>query len=377
MSQADAWRTHHLILKLSQSSNILPSPLFIGNISECDRFFRRSGGYGEIYRASYQERAVALKRLSTPITADLDVQRRARIRFCQEALTWRRLQHKFIVPLLGIDRDTFPPYLVMVSPWMEHGTVLDYIKTNGTDCVERLLFEVAQGLAHLHSMNIVHGDLRGANILINDDLHACLTDFGLSGFSDTTETGTASTSNRAGSLRWMAPELIDPPRFGRKHFLRTTASDAYAFACVCIELYTGSPPFLGLCEGSVLLQVIAGHRPSRPDDLDSDALWNRMAALWAEDPEARPSITSIAEFMRDLCGAPKEHIEESTIDSLHIMDPFRNLDVISEAGFSTSSYASTNSDFWRRNFPRRFFVLKCPNEVRFVRLKLNTKLISV
>jgi serine/threonine protein kinase len=71
-----------------------------------------------------------------------------------------------------------------------------------------------------------------ANILINEDWSACLADFGLSIFSDVTS---SMSTNRRGSLYWMAPELLDPDRFGTK-FIRTPATDVYAFGCVCLEV---------------------------------------------------------------------------------------------------------------------------------------------
>jgi serine/threonine protein kinase len=71
-----------------------------------------------------------------------------------------------------------------------------------------------------------------ANILIGEDWSACLADFGLSIFSDATA---SMTTNRGGSLYWMAPELMDPDRFGMK-FSRSPASDVYAFGCVCLEV---------------------------------------------------------------------------------------------------------------------------------------------
>ncbi|KAJ7802642.1 kinase-like domain-containing protein, partial [Mycena olivaceomarginata] len=69
------------------------------------------------------------------------------------------------------------------------------------------LFETAHSLAYLHSQNIVHGDLRGGNVLINDEEHAQLADFGLAIVTDAT-LGTTSTTRR-GSSRWMASELLD------------------------------------------------------------------------------------------------------------------------------------------------------------------------
>lgn len=98
------------------------------------------------------------------------------------------------------------------------------------------MLEIVVGLEYLHSMNIVHGDLRGHNILISDDFHVRLTDFGLATTIVSGEGDQSSTANRAGCVRWFAPELIDPRWFGAERFVRTRATDVYAFACVCIEV---------------------------------------------------------------------------------------------------------------------------------------------
>ncbi|KAJ7202206.1 kinase-like domain-containing protein, partial [Mycena haematopus] len=146
---------------------------------------------------------------------------------------------------------------------------------------------IAQGLQYLHSRDIVHGDLRRANILINEDWSACLADLGLSIFSDATS---LLTTNRGGSAYWMAPELLDPNRFGIE-FARTPASDVYAFGCVCFELYTGRPPFSSLLpEPGAMMKVINGERPQRPSSSPamSDILWNCVSTYWAQEPTIRP-----------------------------------------------------------------------------------------
>jgi serine/threonine protein kinase len=111
--------------------------------------------------------------------------------------------------------------------------------------------QIAEGLVYLHSKDIVHGDLRGvrpfltcllteaqcvefqANVLIDDDWHPQLADFGLSSFSDATQS--QNTSYR-GSVRWMAPELLSPDAFGLGHFRRTKESDIHSLACLYLEV---------------------------------------------------------------------------------------------------------------------------------------------
>ncbi|KAJ7202578.1 kinase-like domain-containing protein [Mycena pura] len=217
-----------------------------------------------------------------------EAQRRIRAQICKEALVWQSLQHPSILPFLGIDQETFPGYLCLASPWMEQGTVLKYLESHGMANVDRLLFEIAEGLQYLHSQQVVHGDLRGANILISNGWNACLADFGLTSFSDVTAS-TDTSHNRAGSLRWMAPELIDPEKFGQR-FLRTPATDVYAFGCVCLELYTGQPPFADFRETAVILKVSDGVRPERPTCAPtmSDTLWDLVNDCWEQQSTNRP-----------------------------------------------------------------------------------------
>ncbi|KAJ6554032.1 kinase-like domain-containing protein, partial [Mycena vulgaris] len=181
-------KARRIIIKLSEACDKLPSSLFITGVTGRDEHATFGGGFGDIYRASYAGKRVALKHLRTFRDAENRRMRLVRsfFQFCREALVWQHLHHPFILPLIGIDRDTFPPSICMVSPWMEHGTVLKYLNDYGRANVDKLLSEIAQGMQYLHSKNIVHGDLRGANILITHEWSACLADFGLTSFSDAT-----------------------------------------------------------------------------------------------------------------------------------------------------------------------------------------------
>ncbi|KAJ7148882.1 kinase-like domain-containing protein, partial [Mycena filopes] len=152
------------------------------------------------------------------------------------------------------------------------------------------------GLQYLHSQSIVHGDLRGpgANILLDDQGHARLADFGLAAFSD----GPLVPTKRGGSLRWMAPELIDPESCELVSFQRTFASDIYSFGCVCLELYTGKPPFSEIIsEGAVLLKVIKGHRPEFPTQDPLVPAWCQqvITMCWSHIPSSRPGAGVLIE----------------------------------------------------------------------------------
>ncbi|KAJ7145906.1 kinase-like domain-containing protein [Mycena epipterygia] len=224
-----------------------------------------------------------------------------RLKFCQEALLWLKLDHPHILPLIGIYREPLTELsssLFMVSPWMGEGTVLTHLKDVGMADVNRLLLQIAQGLQYLHSQGIVHGDLRGRNILITTDWTVRLIDFGLSRSFDASR----RTSKEGGSLRWMAPELIDPEEFGLQ-FRPTPATDVYAFGCVCVELYTGQPPFshipMDASDYAIVRCVMDGERPERPTEepLMTDRFWNCVTTYWGQNYTIRPSAEVIVSDM--------------------------------------------------------------------------------
>ncbi|KAJ6489372.1 kinase-like domain-containing protein [Mycena vulgaris] len=265
-------KARRLIGKLAKACDKIPSSLELPSETNTRRFAAASG----------MCKPVALKHMRMFQGTD---QRDIRRKFCREALVWQRLRNPYIVPLIGIDTESFPSSLSMVSPWMKNGTVIKYLSgipdSDRQGIVNRLIREIAQGLAFLH-------DQRVSNILVDDNGSACLTDFGLTVLSDATAT---QTNHGAGSVRWMAPETLNPSACGLTEFARTPASDIYAFAC----LYTGYPPVHDaiLHDAPVMLQVINGERPSRPPNLIPDQIWQLTEQCWAHNFDQRPSILSI------------------------------------------------------------------------------------
>lgn len=81
-------------------------------------------------------------------------------------------------------------------------------------------------MAYLHEMGVVHGDVKGGNVLVSSNLHALLCDFGLAKTVDAT---TSTSLKGAGTVRWQAPELFnDAPR--------SFKTDVYAFGMTIYEV---------------------------------------------------------------------------------------------------------------------------------------------
>nr|GAT53157.1 kinase-like protein [Mycena chlorophos] len=267
----------------------IPTTLFITGITECtDRavFF---GGFSDVFKGVLHGQAVALKRMRIFNATDPLDPRSAKDRgnFVKEAFVWQTLQHKYIVPFIGVDAETFSPAFSIVSPWMKNGTVRMFLaKTQGRDRifgVNRLLPQISEGLEFLHSKGMIHGDLRGANILVDDQENACLVDFGLTVLIDAISTDTTTSGNRGGNPRWTAPEDFDSQD-------RSPKSDVFSLGC----LYTDQAPLPQIKDPAVMWSVRQNIRsPHPPRDVVPDYAWLFMESCWDASPTARPDIEEV------------------------------------------------------------------------------------
>ncbi|KAJ7447963.1 kinase-like domain-containing protein [Mycena latifolia] len=289
-----------LLKNLCAATKDFPPALFLELDSvDTNRQIGR-GGFADIFLGRYKGQDIALKRLQV-YQPELNEMSKISKSLLQEVLTWVHLKHAYVLPFFGLDEETFERYPpCIVTPYMRNGTMNNFVKNRNETLpdrrVDKLLFETAQGLTYLHSQNIVHGDLRGGNVLIDDGEHAQLADFGLAIVTDATLGTTSNT--RPGSARWMAPELHDY----KIKFKRTEASDVYAFACLCIEIYTGDQPFRNIPHDiTVVLGVLNQMRPPRPSSSGppdgtramSDRLWATVQACWAHEPSDRPNMYEV------------------------------------------------------------------------------------
>jgi len=172
---------------------------------------------------------------------------------------------------------------------MANGTVLSYMQKHPSMDHLKMVVGIAKGLSYLHSREpvIVHGDLRTGNILVSDTGVPCLTDFGLSRILN--ETGGMSTSSdAAGSLRWMSPELLHDDKVSE-------SSDVWAYGMTMLEITTGKRPYHAFnLEPVVLREIIDGRIPSRPAvPALTDELWRVCRRCWDLQPTQRPSMREV------------------------------------------------------------------------------------
>ncbi|KAL0565750.1 Rho guanine nucleotide exchange factor [Marasmius crinis-equi] len=298
-----------VMIRLSKLSGLHPKCLSIHNVHKLGQHPIAAGGFGDVWKGVIGDSdsggpIVCLKIVKVYLTSDVQALFKEYLR---EAIVWRQLKHPNLLPFLGIY------YLEdEISPWMEKGNLAQYLKATEGENIDRLVlvYDVAAGLAYLHSKKIVHGDLKGVNILITPDGRACIGDFGLSRVADTHAQLrlTTSTSRPAGTGRWLAPEILSAEAGPSKK------SDMYAFGCVCYEIFTIRQPFYELPnEMAVAVQVLVNkRRPSRPKETDSSELssemWSIMERCWDSDPESRPSAAWVVKQVETMTRSDSERV---------------------------------------------------------------------
>ncbi|KAJ7300978.1 kinase-like domain-containing protein [Mycena albidolilacea] len=243
------------------------------------------GGFGDIWKGLVRGQSVCVKIMR--IFQNDDIQAVLKD-FGREALIWRQLCHPNLLPFFGLYY--VDNRLCLVSPWMQNGNIMEFLRKPVNRDRLSLILDVARGLEYLHKQKVVHGDLKAINILVTPSGRACIADFGLSSVENAMTLSfphsTAST-RRGGTPRYQAPELFQ----GKKHHY---GSDVYAFACVCYEILTGQLPFHDLNDMAVMFHILNGKHPLRPMSC-SDSLWELLQNCWVENAGMRPTAPQIVE----------------------------------------------------------------------------------
>ncbi|KAG9318467.1 kinase-like domain-containing protein [Chiua virens] len=287
------------IYRMARKSAYLPRALQIARTSiSYERTYGPSGN-GLAATAIMNGGNVFIKRVMCNGSANLT---KCLEMFASEAILWKTLQHKNIVPFFGVVAEG-TSFMGLVSPFYRNGSINHYMRDHPRDWVtltKRFAKDIVKGLEyiHCHEPPIVHGNLKGDNVLVDDEGHARLGDFSQSYASDT---GKYLDSTRIGlqavnsPFHWMAPELL----LGGGTAKTTVKSDMYSFGCVLYEMLSGHIPFEGFSPREVMQCIREHKRPGRPESVkERDRVWRVAGACWESNPEDRPSVTRVMNLLR-------------------------------------------------------------------------------
>ncbi|EIM84603.1 uncharacterized protein STEHIDRAFT_100616 [Stereum hirsutum FP-91666 SS1] len=256
------------------------------------------GFFSDVYKGKWRDHEVAIKVLAETTPRNM---------FIHEIHMWKTLVHPNVLELLGASSASGDPPWFFVSPYFENGSLVEYLRglEVGTNVdYLRMVHEVAKGMAYLHSRGVLHGDLKGANILVDAHMHCVISDFGQSEMKSEA-LRISGTAPPRGTLRWQAPELMSGA-----HGVLTAEIDVYAFAITCVEIIgKGALPWALTDDDAVRRFVLENNmrppvplNPTCPSGVNSiiEACWNR-------DPKLRPTFTTIerdVERLRLQLGSP-------------------------------------------------------------------------
>lgn len=245
-----------------------------------------SGSYGDLYKGIYCSQEVAIKILKAErLNSELQKE------FAQEVYIMRKVRHKNVVQFIGAC--TRPPNLCIVTEFMCGGSVYDYLhKQKGAFKLPSLLkvaVDVSKGMNYLHQNNIIHRDLKAANLLMDENDVVKVADFGVARVKAQTGVMTAET----GTYRWMAPEVIEHKPYDHK-------ADVFSFGIVVWELLTGKLPYEYLTPLQAAIGVVQkGLRPTIPKHTHPK-LAELLERCWQQDSTLRPDFSEIIDILQQI-----------------------------------------------------------------------------
>ncbi|CAK5271870.1 unnamed protein product [Mycena citricolor] len=287
-----------------------------GEVCREGNYPQAHGGFADVWKGTWGKQPgnwVAIKVLRSRLD-DPDTEIKMSKRLSRELAVWKRLNHKHVLKLWGTVSD-FGPYKSMVCPWLEQGSVSKYMERRGDilSMADRLqlLCEVADGLNYLHENSIVHGDLTGSNILIDDEGKAHLCDFGLSTIVAEICGSSSLTSCIGGAVRWADSALYTLSE--DEDLVVTTRNDIYSFGSVTLEasglcLLSGRIPYHYMrSDAQVVIELHKGNKPRRPaQSFVTDLQWAFIQRCWNVDQGSRPDSQ---ELMRIIQGLHRASLE--------------------------------------------------------------------
>ncbi|CAL5427916.1 unnamed protein product [Camellia sinensis] len=271
-----------------------------------------TGGFGTVYKGElHGGTKIAVKRMEPGL-----VNERVWDQFKSEIAVLSKFRHKHLVSLIGYCLDGNERLLVY--EYMPQGTISRHLfrwNEEGLKALEwwerlAIALDVARGVEYLHGLGFIHRDLKPSNILLGDDMHAKVADFG---FVRRAPNGKSSVLTKlAGTFGYLAPEYAVTGRV-------TVKIDVFSFGVILMQLITGKKAVVELethqdeCIGLVTwfrkmrMHEIAFHKAIDPViDLDEETLASiRIVAelaghCCAKKPSQRPNICHAVNVLSSL-----------------------------------------------------------------------------
>ncbi|XP_008770896.3 mitogen-activated protein kinase kinase kinase 21 isoform X1 [Rattus norvegicus] len=292
-----------------------------------------AGGFGQVYRATWQGQEVAVKAARRDPEQDAAA---AAESVRREARLFAMLRHPNIIQLRGVCLQQ--PHLCLVLEFARGGALNRALAAAAPDprvpgprrarripphVLVNWAVQIARGMLYLHEeavVPILHRDLKSSNILLlekieHDDI--CnktlkITDFGLA-----REWHRTTRMSAAGTYAWMAPEVIRSSLFSK-------GSDIWSYGVLLWELLTGEVPYRGI-DGLAVAYGVAVNKLTLPiPSTCPEPFAKLMKECWEQDPHIRPSFALI---LKQLTAIEEAVLTDLPQESFHSMQEDWKLEI--------------------------------------------------
>uniref|UniRef100_A0A0A9FL81 mitogen-activated protein kinase kinase kinase n=1 Tax=Arundo donax TaxID=35708 RepID=A0A0A9FL81_ARUDO len=246
-----------------------------------------SGTFGCLYEATNRQTGALCAMKEFNIILDDAKSSQSLKKLEQEIKFLSQFKHENIVQYYGseIIEGRLYMYLEYVHPGSIHKYVHQHCGSLTESVIRNFMGHTLKGLAFLHSQKIVHGDIRGANLLVDVNGVVKLAYFGMAKHLNTA----APNLSLKGTPYWMAPEVVRATLDKNVGYDR--AVDIWSIGCTIIEMFTGKPPWSNL-EGPAAMFKVLRADPPIPDNLSPEGK-DFLRCCFTRDPALRPTASNL------------------------------------------------------------------------------------
>ncbi|KAL3639103.1 hypothetical protein CASFOL_017010 [Castilleja foliolosa] len=268
------------------------------------------GKYGLLFKATYADGMVLAIRRLPNTSIDVNTYRK-------EAEYLGKVKHRNLTVLRGYYAGPPPDTRLLIYDYMPNGnlgTLLQEASHQEGHVLNwpmrhLIALGIARGLAFLHSVSIVHGDVKPQNVLFDADFEAHLSDFGLDKLTIATPAEASTSSVPFGTLGYVAPEVTLTGQPSKE-------SDVYSFGIIVLEILTGKRPVMFTEDEDIVKWIKRQLQTGQVSELLEPGLLelDPESSEWEEfllgvkvgllctmpDPIERPSMTDVV-FMLEGC----------------------------------------------------------------------------